>query len=205
MRKILAVFFVLFLFLASLYPVIGIFALICMLAPPIFAVFSGRFWCGNFCPRGAFLDLFLKKYSRHQTPPKFLKENSFRIFFFLILMSLFTLQLFSVPNSLESLGLVFIKVIFLTSLLGIILGLYYIPRTWCMFCPMGSLSKFLSLSRTQNLFVKKNCIDCKKCSKVCPLHLQPYLDKGTFFQNSDCLKCGKCISNCPVNALSFEK
>lgn len=29
---------------------------ICMLAPVLLAPFKGRYWCGNFCPRGSFYD-----------------------------------------------------------------------------------------------------------------------------------------------------
>ena len=45
-------YWILFAYLAIgyFYPVIGLLALICMIAPVAFAVKRGRWWCGNACP-----------------------------------------------------------------------------------------------------------------------------------------------------------
>ena len=53
------------------YPVIGLLALICMIAPVAFAVSRGRWWCGNACPRGNMYDRLLAKYSPHRPIPAF--------------------------------------------------------------------------------------------------------------------------------------
>ena len=42
---------------------IGLIALICMIAPIVVAIFKGRFWCGNLCPRGNFYDNVVSKFS----------------------------------------------------------------------------------------------------------------------------------------------
>ena len=42
-----------YLIAAFFYPILGAIAVICMLAPIVFALAGkGRYWCGNFCPRG---------------------------------------------------------------------------------------------------------------------------------------------------------
>lgn len=205
MKKYLPTFFVVFLVLAFIYPLLGLLALICMFAPVLISLFAGRYWCGNYCPRGAFLASFLASFSLMKTPPAFMKTAPFRVLFFFSLISLFSWQIIQVWGNWTAVGFVFFRVVFLTTILGLILGYLYIPRTWCLFCPMGSLSNLLAPLNTQTLFVNNNCISCKKCSVVCPLQLQPYIAKNSFFQNLDCLKCGKCIDVCPTQALSFIK
>lgn len=62
-----------YLVLGFFYPIIGLLALICMIAPVAFAVKRGRWWCGNACPRGNFYDRVLSKYSPHRPIPKFVR------------------------------------------------------------------------------------------------------------------------------------
>ncbi len=50
-------------------------AVICMAAPVFSAVFKGRFWCGNLCPRGNFYDNVVAKFSRKKKVPEFLNPT----------------------------------------------------------------------------------------------------------------------------------
>lgn len=43
------------------YPLIGLLAIIFMLAPIIVAFFKGRLGCQKFCPRGSFNDVIISK------------------------------------------------------------------------------------------------------------------------------------------------
>ena len=55
-----------YLVIGWFYPVVGLLALICMIAPVAFAVRRGRWWCGNACPRGSFYDRVLSEHSPHR-------------------------------------------------------------------------------------------------------------------------------------------
>ncbi|MBP2655959.1 MAG: quinol dehydrogenase rane component [Firmicutes bacterium] len=201
-------FWVLLVFLAvgMVYPVIGLLALTCMLAPIIVAPFKGRYWCGNFCPRGSFYDNVIAKISPKKPIPKFFRSNGFRGFMVMFIMGVFGVQMYYAWGNLSAMGAVFVRIILLTTIVGIVLGIAYHQRTWCSFCPMGTLASWLSAkSKPKPLKVESSCVNCKLCTNVCPLQLSPYTAKASTegFTHSDCLKCSRCIEKCPKKALAY--
>lgn len=72
----------LFFLIASLFDMrLGSIAIICMLAPIMISILGkGRYWCGNYCPRGNFYDHIVSKISPNRRVPKFLKSMGFRVF-----------------------------------------------------------------------------------------------------------------------------
>jgi ferredoxin-type protein NapH len=198
----------LFCIVGLFYPIIGIAALICMLAPVIVSFFKGRFWCGNFCPRGSFSDLFLAKISNKLQVPKFLKNQWFKLVFLILLMTSFAIQLYIAWGSLANVGAVFVRMIIITTILTIILGTIYSHRTWCTICPMGTMAYYIAKINRVNRkikhvnFDKNKCINCNICTKNCPMGIDVLTqkDKGKV-THGDCLKCNVCIEKCPKNSL----
>lgn len=202
-------FWILLVFLAVgiVYPAVGVIALICMLAPVVVSFYKGRFWCGNFCPRGSFYDNVLAKFSPQKPIPPIFKSTGLRVFMVLFIMAVFSVQMYSAWGDLSAMGAVFIRIILITTLVGIGLGLLYHQRTWCSFCPMGTMASWVSsMKKPMPLMVADSCVNCKLCTKVCPMQLAPYTAKGSAegFTHSDCLKCGRCVDKCPKKALSFD-
>ena len=195
-----------FMAIGLVYPVIGLIALVCMLAPVVMAFYKGRYWCGNFCPRGSFYDHVLIKLSPQKPIPPFFRSKGLRVFMVLFIMTVFSVQMVGAWGDLPAMGAVFIRIILITTLVGIGLGVLYHQRTWCSFCPMGSLASWVSARKKPiPLRVADSCVGCKLCTKACPLQLAPYTAKGNpdGFTDSDCLKCGRCVDKCPKKALSF--
>lgn len=193
------------------YPLIGITALICMLAPSIVAVFKGRMWCGNFCPRGSFNDKILSKISLRNKVPKFLKSTWFRLIFFILLMSAFAIQIAFAWGNLYRVAVVFVRMIIITTLITIILGFLYNQRTWCMICPMGTMAHYVTKLKLVKgkfkyiAFRKEKCVDCKICTKSCPIGIDVLSHKNIGkVVDVDCLKCKVCIEKCPKKALYIE-
>jgi polyferredoxin len=203
-------FWVLLVFLAIglVYPIIGIAALICMIAPVAVAPFRGRFWCGNYCPRGSFYDHVIARISPQKKIPAFFSHPTFRIFMVFFIMTVFSVQMYDAWGDFAAMGMVFVRIILITTLVGIVLGVIYHQRTWCSFCPMGTMASWISRKKKSwPLAVDNSCVNCKLCTKACPMQLAPYQKKNTAegFTHSDCLKCDRCVDKCPKQALKFAK
>ena len=96
---------------------------------------------------------------------------------------------------------------------GVILALAVNPRTWCSFCPMGTmqqimnkLGKRLRINRRTEEFItitnRESCTECGRCSRVCPMLLEPYSNwDDDQFKDESCIKCLTCIQNCPSRLL----
>lgn len=190
------------------YPLIGLAALICMLAPSVVAIFKGRMWCGNFCPRGSFNDTILSKISRKRNVPKFLKATWFRLTFLSFVMGAFVLQIVFAWGSFAAISFVFIRMIIVTTVITIILGIAYNQRTWCMICPMGTMAHYVAKFElfkskfTHVAFDKNKCVDCKICSKNCPIGVDVLSHKNAGkVMDADCIKCSACVEKCPKKSL----
>lgn len=141
-QKGLSLYWILLVYLVVgyFYPVIGFLAVICMIAPVAFAVRKGRWWCGNACPRGNFYARVLAKYSPHKPIPVFVRTKGFRIFMVMFIFTMFGIQMYRVWGNWNDMGRVFWTIILITTIVGVVLSFIYAPRTWCSFCPMGTLS-----------------------------------------------------------------
>jgi len=111
-------------------------------------------------------------------------------------------------------GFVFWKIILLTTIVGITLSFIYAPRTWCSFCPMGSLSSWVAPKKAplpkvyKSIHVSSLCEEkCKLCARVCPMQLTPYSSRGEQlgYLHPDCLKCRKCEKACPTKIIKYTK
>lgn len=185
----------------------AIAASICMIAPVIVSIFKGRFWCGNLCPRGSFYDNIVSKFSNNRKPPKFFKSYYFRAIVLTIMMSVFISGMIKNWGNLYGIGMVFYRLIVVTTIIGVLLALVYNHRTWCNFCPMGTLASITAKFRKSKnvLQVSSACVSCKLCEKKCPLGLVPYDYKGDLLSHPDCIQCGKCATACPRNAIGYNK
>lgn len=196
-----------YLIVGYFYPVVGLLALICMIAPVSFAVKRGRWWCGNACPRGSLYDRVLSKYSPHRPIPEFVRTRGFRIFMVLFIFTMFGLQMYGAWGDWNAAGRVFWNIILATTIVGVILAFIYAPRTWCSFCPMGTLSAWVTPrsgrlpKNYMRIYVDDRCTTrCKQCSAVCPMQLKPFDSKNHAegLLHPDCLKCGRCVEGCPL-------
>lgn len=200
-----------YLVVGYFYPVVGLIAFICMIGPVSMSVFKGRYWCGHICPRGSYYDKLIGKVSRNKPIPAFLRGRFFRGFMLLLIFTMFGVQMYYAWGDWNAMGRVFWNIIFVTTIVGSVFSIIYAPRTWCTFCPMGTLSAMVAprkhKSTFKNIHVADKCIQCKLCAKVCPMQLKPYEAKGVAegLLDGDCIKCGKCVGKCPKQVMEMRK
>lgn len=203
-----------YLVIGAFFPIIGIVALICMTAPVVVSIRKGRWWCGNACPRGNLFDRLISQYSPHKPIPTFLRSRGWRIFMLVFIFSVFGIQTYYAWGDWSAIGRVFWNIILVTTIAGVALAFIYAPRTWCSFCPMGTLSSWAA-PRKGNLpdgfkrvHVGSTCqMKCKSCARVCPMQLTPYDSRGQEegYLNTDCIKCGRCIIACPSKIMEMKE
>lgn len=124
-----------------LYPMLGYLVLLAILFMLILSIFKARFWCWNLCPRGSYLDLGLSKISLNRPIPGFFTREWFRWTLFSLIMGLFMFQIIRAGGSIRQIGLVFVIMCAVSTIIATILGIITKHRAWCMICPMGLLQE----------------------------------------------------------------
>ncbi len=183
------------------YPLLGYFMLVVFATLLIIAPFKGRWFCGNLCPRGSFNDFWLSKITMGKKIPKFFRNMYFRAVLFLLLMGGMVYRLLGTSGLVKQIGMVFVIMCLVTTLISVLFGVFLSPRTWCTFCPMGTIQRVIGGKKYILEVDKSKCIDCGLCNKVCPMHLSV----NSILAKPDCIKCGRCIEVCPKTALYFKR
>jgi ferredoxin len=75
-----------------------------------------------------------------------------------------------------------------------------VSRAFCQtFCPLGALYALAApFALTRIAIDHEACINCGKCDRVCPVHLDVRKEVG----GMECIACGDCIRVCPRTAIS---
>lgn len=203
-----------YLVLAWFAPVLGWAAVVCMLGPVLFSAWRGRWWCGHVCPRGSLYDRLVAWASPHRPIPGFLRSVGFRVAMVGFIFAMFGVQMWFARGDWGAMGMVFWKIIVVTTAAGVALALVYAPRTWCSFCPMGTLSAWVAPKKPafpagfRRVRVEDSCNQkCRNCGRVCPMQLRPWEGRGEKegYLHPDCIKCGRCGEACPTKSLRLER
>ena len=183
------------------YPLLGFTVPVVMVVGLVGALFRGRYVCGTLCPRGSFLDRVVAPIAPARPIPSLLRSPWFRWPVVALLMGAMAFQVAQDPGDLTHWGRVFVRICILTTGVGVVLALTIRPRSWCSFCPMGTLQNAIG-GRKPVLYLGEGCRGCRQCERACPMNLSIIGDQrpGPLVVR-DCLQCAECQLACPVKAL----
>jgi ferredoxin-type protein NapH len=185
------------------YPLLGFVVAGVMMMGVIGALIKGRYVCGWLCPRGALFDRVLRPISAKRSIPRWVRDYRLRWGAFTVLMGFMAFQISRSPGDAHHWGQVFVRICIITTGIGVLLAVFLHPRTWCAFCPMGTLQSAIGGQRAP-LYVEDGCKGCRTCEKACPMNLQIVANtKDGRLNSPDCLKCPECQLACPNQILHF--
>jgi polyferredoxin len=181
------------------YLVPGIIGILIVLA---FSLLLGRMFCGHICPVGTVQELAshapLKKIDIRNTKiPEIIR---FLVFIAVVTGGVYLVDLMAYTGAYDFFSLTLTAGLFVFAALLLLSAFLYRPV--CRFlCPYGVLFSLLSHVSRYRLKRTDACIKCRKCEKVCPVHVA---EAGASKQ--ECYLCGRCTEVCPVKgAIEYGK
>jgi len=190
------------------YPLLGFFIPLCMLSGVAIGLYCGRKWCDWYCPRGSFYDALAVRISFKKNIPPIFKNLFFRLGAIAVLMGIMAVNLVLRWPNVNKIGIFLVGMLTVTTILGIILAILFHQRSWCMICPIGTIIGLTGGNKRPVMIDSSLCVECKLCTKVCPMQIKPYEYKSRGKQpvkDRDCLRCASCVAVCPKKALNLSK
>lgn len=133
-----------FFVLGALDTRFGIMGILCMTAPLAHALKgSGKIHCVKYCPRGSFLGKFLNRISLKRPLPTWMAKKQFKHLLLFMMLSIFTLAMIHSGGSFSNIAAAFYRFMGVSFIVGILMGIVFKPRSWCVICPMGHATQLI--------------------------------------------------------------
>ncbi|MCU0630446.1 MAG: 4Fe-4S binding protein [Methanoregulaceae archaeon] len=177
-------------------------AIIAILVVLAISLLVGRVFCGHICPVGAVQELAsfipLKKIDIRDTRiPEIIRLT---VFIAVVAGGVYLIDLMKYTGAYDFFSLALTAGFFIFA--ALLLLSVFLYRPVCRFlCPYGVLFSLLSYFSRYRLNRTSACINCRKCERVCPVHVA-----GAGVSKRECYLCGRCTETCPVEgAIRYEK
>lgn len=142
----------------------GIMGIACMSAPLYHALKGdGKKHCAQYCPRGSFLGKFLDHISFKRPLPKWMTSRKFKHILLIFMLSMFTLAIVHSEGNFTKLSMAFFRFMGMSFIVGILMGIIFKPRSWCVVCPMGHGTQLIKEIQTERS--QKNPDNCSNACK----------------------------------------
>lgn len=192
-------------------------ALVILIIVMLLAVVLKKVFCSWICPFGLLSEVLaklqLKIYERPISLPRWLdwplRTLKYLLLFFFVwtifaTMNVPTLEKFinSPYNRVADIKMYLFfahpSKLTLYVLAGLLLMTLLFRHFWCRYlCPYGAMLGVLSIFSVFKIRRNmKSCIDCEKCTKVCPARINVHKVKAV--HSDECHACMRCVDACPV-------
>ncbi|WP_066507098.1 4Fe-4S ferredoxin [Abyssisolibacter fermentans] len=132
------IFIVSFFVLSILDFRFGILGFICMGMPMYHAIKGrGKIHCSHYCPRGSFLGKFLQKISLNNNMPSWMRSKAAKNSLLVLMITMFTISMIHSYGSFSKIAFSLFRFMGVSFIVGILMGVIFKPRSWCIVCPMG--------------------------------------------------------------------
>ena len=180
-----------------------------------------RLWCGWLCPMGAWQEICSPVF-KHTVQDGW--RNSVKYGITVLWLAVLAFLFFSaggirsvdpffgMENGLSITSIASLMVVVVIFTIMFIVAYLMGRRGFChVFCPVAGLMvlgrKIRNIAGWPALQLGADascCIDCKKCSKECPMGLDVngMVRKGEM-ENPDCIMCASCADTCPQGAITY--
>lgn len=119
----------------------GIFGFICMTAPIYHAIKGeGKVHCSKYCPRGSFLGKFLKHVSMDIPLPSYMRTKKAKNIILALMLTVFSFSMIHTGFEFNKMAFALFRFMGMSFAVGIIMGIFFKPRSWCQICPMGHMA-----------------------------------------------------------------
>ena len=173
------------------------------------ALIMGRFFCGFMCPIGALQDFFryigkkikIKEFYLYRG--KYFKLEFIKYLVFILVVILSILGMGKIISSYSPwiaylnifMGFKILHGTFLLALIAF--SSMFIKRIFCRcFCPLGAFQGLLYA--VGPLKISKQCSDCNKCLKDCPVDIEHTDDS---VMSPECINCLECTKNVCIKGI----
>ncbi|MBN2046459.1 MAG: 4Fe-4S binding protein [Anaerolineaceae bacterium] len=182
----------------------------------------GRLWCGWVCPAGGMAEITMLAQDRRVRGKRIdwikwviwvpwfsmlgfflVKAGGFRVFDF-------TFQTANGISVVDVQGyVIYFAVVGLIFLLSLLAGRRAFCHTVCWMAPFmilgRKLANWLRLPGARLRAERSNCIECGRCTSVCPMSLEvKEMVLAERMENSECVLCVSCADVCPKDVISLK-
>ena len=133
-----------------IWPMLGLLVPFMIVFFMVLSYYRRRYWCWHLCPRGAFLGIVMPYFSSNRPVPSVFEKKWFRALIFFILIGYLISLLIRAGGNIYAIGGAFVMMCLLTTAIGILLGIWTKPRSWCVICPMGTLQEAIRSIRPKH-------------------------------------------------------
>lgn len=130
----------------------GILGFICMGAPIYHALKGeGKIHCSKYCPRGSFLGRFMKEITFNRPLPPFMRTKMAKHVVLSLMITVFTIAMVHSQFEFTRVAFALFRFMGMSFIVGILMGIFFKPRSWCQVCPMGHAAGLIANAQKEKL------------------------------------------------------